>query len=106
MIRPLESVSVRAFLCLTALTGTMVAGCGPGEAEVGTRIRFSQIGWQEGQDWYAGFAYFDEAWDYVLQAMKQHLEGDPGSGPMTRGGWYSVRPGSGQLILEGSRNER
>ena len=46
------------------------------EASTGTRLRFSQIGWKEGEDWAAGYAYFDEAWDYVLQAMKQHLEGD------------------------------
>jgi len=45
-------------------------------AGTGTRVRFSQIGWQEGEDWDAGYAYFDQAWDYVLQAMKQHLEGN------------------------------
>jgi len=56
------------------------------EAGAGTRLRFSQIGWQEGEEWDAGYAYFDDAWDYVLQAMAQHLEGithppvDQGSG--------------------------
>ena len=27
-----------------------------------TRIRFTQSGWQEGDDWDAGYAYFDRAW--------------------------------------------
>lgn len=45
------------------------------ETGSGTRVRFSQIGWEEGEEWDAGYAYFEEAWDYVLQAMKQHLEG-------------------------------
>lgn len=44
------------------------------EIEAGTRVRFSQIGWEQGEEWDAGYAYFDEAWDYVLRAMKQHLE--------------------------------
>lgn len=42
----------------------------------GTRIRFAQIGWKDGEDWDAGYAYFDAAWDYVLTAMKGHLEDD------------------------------
>jgi len=50
------------------------------EDEGGTRILFSQIGWQEGEDWDAGYDYFDQAWDYVLQTMKEHLEG--GSSPL------------------------
>lgn len=41
----------------------------------GTRIRFAQIGWKEGEDWDAGYAYFDAAWDSVLTAMRNHLEG-------------------------------
>jgi uncharacterized protein YndB with AHSA1/START domain len=44
------------------------------EVEDGTRVRFTQHGWQEGEDWDAGYDYFDKAWDYVLLSMKEHLE--------------------------------
>jgi len=40
----------------------------------GVHVRFVQHGWQEGEDWDRGYAYFDKAWDYVLQKMKEHLE--------------------------------
>ncbi len=32
-----------------------------------TRVRLTQLGWQEGQDWDAGYAYFDRAWGKVLE---------------------------------------
>jgi len=38
------------------------------------RIRFSQLGWGDGEDWDRGYAYFDEAWAWVLQRMKESLE--------------------------------
>ncbi len=38
------------------------------------RIRFSQLGWGDGEDWDCGYAYFDEAWAWVLQQMKESLE--------------------------------
>jgi uncharacterized protein YndB with AHSA1/START domain len=38
------------------------------------RVRFAQLGWQSGEDWDRGHAYFDKAWDWVLGTMKQHLE--------------------------------
>jgi uncharacterized protein YndB with AHSA1/START domain len=38
------------------------------------RVRFAQSGWQEGEDWDQGWAYFDRAWDFVLNTMKEHLE--------------------------------
>lgn len=34
-----------------------------------TRIRFAQLGWQEGADWDAGYAYFDKAWGWVLDQL-------------------------------------
>ncbi len=39
-----------------------------------TRVRFAQHGWQEGEDWEAGYAYFDEAWGWVLGQLKRHFE--------------------------------
>jgi len=33
------------------------------------RVRFSQIGWKQGEDWDAGYAYFDRAWDWVLTSL-------------------------------------
>ncbi len=38
------------------------------------RVRFAQLGWQEGEDWDRGYAYFDTAWDWVLAEMKRSLE--------------------------------
>gem|GEM_PF-1477033 len=39
-----------------------------------TRVRFAQHGWKSGKPWDAGFAYFDRAWDGVLEKMRTHLE--------------------------------
>jgi uncharacterized protein YndB with AHSA1/START domain len=40
----------------------------------GIRVRLAQHGWQEGEEWERGFAYFDEAWGYVLEGLKRTLE--------------------------------
>jgi len=37
----------------------------------GVRVRFTQLGWREGEDWDAGYAYFDRAWTWVLDQEKQ-----------------------------------
>ncbi len=42
----------------------------------GVRVRFDQLGWQEGEEWDAGYAYFDKAWDWVLGSLKKRLEGE------------------------------
>ena len=39
-----------------------------------TRVRFVQLGWEEGEDWDAGYEYFDKAWDYVLAKLRESLE--------------------------------
>lgn len=47
-----------------------------------TRVRFAQHGWGEGEDWDAGWDYFDRAWGYVLERLKATLEGgadEPGT---------------------------
>ncbi len=41
------------------------------------RVRFAQHGWQDGEDWDAGYAYFDEAWSWVLGQLEAHFEGEP-----------------------------
>ncbi len=38
------------------------------------RVRFSQLGWQAGEDWDAGYAYFDKAWDGVLKKLENRFE--------------------------------
>ena len=38
-----------------------------------TRVRFVELGWQEGDDWDAGYEYFDKAWDWVLGEFKEKL---------------------------------
>lgn len=37
------------------------------------RVRLDQLGWQDGADWQAGYAYFDNAWAYVLNLLKDHF---------------------------------
>lgn len=43
--------------------------------EASTRVRLTHLGFGEGADWDATYAYFDNAWGRVLPLMKQHLEG-------------------------------
>lgn len=38
------------------------------------RVRFAQLGWQEGEDWDAGYAYFDKAWDGVLKKLQVRFQ--------------------------------
>ena len=45
------------------------------------RVRFAQLGWGEGEDWDQGFTYFDKAWDWVLDRMKESLEEVPTATP-------------------------
>ncbi len=40
------------------------------------RVRFAQHGWQDGEDWQRGYAYFDRAWDWVLRTLKMSLEAE------------------------------
>ena len=41
------------------------------------QVQLHQLGWQPGEDWRAGWAYFDAAWQYVLVTMKRKLENRP-----------------------------
>lgn len=45
-----------------------------------TRVTLDAVGWQDGEDWEAGYAYFDRAWDVVFDRMVQALEGSAGAG--------------------------
>ena len=38
------------------------------------QVQLHQLGWQPGEDWRAGWTYFDAAWQYVLVTMKRKLE--------------------------------
>jgi hypothetical protein len=33
-----------------------------------------QLGWRDGEDWDAGYAYFDAAWDHVLQRLEDSFD--------------------------------
>ncbi|MFQ5983545.1 MAG: SRPBCC domain-containing protein [Woeseiaceae bacterium] len=37
-------------------------------------VRLDVIGWKDGEPWQRGYEYFDEAWGYVLEALKEDLE--------------------------------
>jgi uncharacterized protein YndB with AHSA1/START domain len=39
------------------------------------RVRFAQLGWQDGDDWQAGYEYFEEAWDWVMSQFEQKIGG-------------------------------
>ena len=36
-----------------------------------TKIRFYQLGWQEGEEWDQVYDYFEKVWDYVLENLKK-----------------------------------
>jgi hypothetical protein len=42
------------------------------------RVRFAQLGWQQGEDWDAGYAYFDAAWDGALGRLVEHFQAASG----------------------------
>ncbi len=37
------------------------------------RVRFAQLGWQEGEDWDKGYSYFDQAWDKVMERFAARM---------------------------------
>ncbi len=37
-------------------------------------VKLQALGWQDGEEWRAGWAYFDAAWGYVLDTLKHRLE--------------------------------
>jgi len=39
-----------------------------------TRVRLTHLGWGSGADWDEVYAYFDKAWEYVLESMKKYVE--------------------------------
>lgn len=40
------------------------------------RVRLVQHGWGEGEDWDAGYAYFDDGWGRVLARLADHFASD------------------------------
>lgn len=42
------------------------------------QVRFAQVGWQEGEDWDKGYAYFEKAWTYVFDQFKTRMEKEAG----------------------------
>jgi hypothetical protein len=40
------------------------------------QVDFSQLGWQEGDDWDAGYDYFDKAWSWVLEQLGKRFPGE------------------------------
>lgn len=47
------------------------------EGERRTRVTLHHLGWGEGGDWPAVYAYFDQAWDYVLGNLVKRFETGP-----------------------------
>jgi uncharacterized protein YndB with AHSA1/START domain len=39
-----------------------------------TKLRFYQLGWQEGEEWDQVYDYFQKAWDYVLSNLRNLFE--------------------------------
>lgn len=42
-----------------------------------TRVRLTHLGWQEGEDWDKGLAYFDKAWPWVLGNLQKRFVSGP-----------------------------
>lgn len=48
------------------------------ESAPGTvKVRLRQLGWQPGEDWEKGLAYFDRAWDVVLSRLQSRFASGP-----------------------------
>lgn len=43
------------------------------ETESGVRVRLSQHGWQDGEEWQRGYEYFDQAWGFVLERLRERF---------------------------------
>ncbi|MCU0293731.1 MAG: alpha/beta fold hydrolase [Thermoanaerobaculaceae bacterium] len=41
------------------------------------KVRLSQLGWQPGEDWEKGLAYFDRAWGVVLERLQRRFASGP-----------------------------
>lgn len=50
-----------------------MAGSAPGTV----KVRLRQLGWQAGEDWDKGFAYFDRAWGVVLERLQKRFATGP-----------------------------
>jgi uncharacterized protein YndB with AHSA1/START domain len=48
-----------------------------------TRVTLHHVGWGEGGEWDRAYAYFDRAWGFVFEALKQRFE----QGPKDWSGW-------------------
>ena len=47
------------------------------EPVAGTRVTRTHVGWGEGGEWDAAYAYFDRAWDLVLSRLVRSLAEGP-----------------------------
>jgi uncharacterized protein YndB with AHSA1/START domain len=59
----------------TGATTRVVVTLAPADGDA-VLVRLAATGWGTGEEWDLGYRYFDDAWDQVLQAMKQHLEAE------------------------------
>ncbi len=41
-----------------------------------TAISLVAVGWGQGEDWDRGFQYFEAAWGFVFDRLRQHLSGE------------------------------
>ena len=48
----------------------------PDDADEGTRVELTQLGWGEGGEWDEAYDYFDPAWDGVLRALQAYFAGE------------------------------
>lgn len=55
-----------------ALTQVVLRFKDVGDGKV--KVEFAQLGWKKGEDWDKGYAYFDKAWSFVLNGLKEHFE--------------------------------
>jgi len=47
------------------------------DADEGTRVDFYHLGWRDGEDWDAVYAYFVDAWDVIMSRLRQRFEEGP-----------------------------
>jgi uncharacterized protein YndB with AHSA1/START domain len=60
------------------------------------RVRFAQLGWQDGEDWQKGFDYFDKAWTWVFGQLEKRFNGDAAAAAGTNGHSAGSASGDGE----------
>jgi len=69
------------------------------------RVRLTQHGWGEGEQWDGVYEYFARAWPYVLGALRDHFAGEDRGQPWRDGWIYLIEPKRDGAAMEPTDEE-